>query len=163
MLTGKVKFSDALIAGAKGLAGHGVVFERNAVCTAIDANARTVATQGGKTYSYDALVLATGSFARELPPLPLGMPRVHYLRTEAHAHALKVELEKAKKVVIVGAGLIGLEVASSARTLGVDTIVLEVAPRILARVTDEENRRAHPKRHTLRTASISVSTPACRA
>ena len=158
VLTGKVKFNDALIAGAKGLAGHGVVFERNAVCTAIDGNAKTVATQGGKTYGYDALVLATGSLARELPSLPLGMPRVHYLRTEAHAQALKTELEKAKNVVIVGAGLIGLEVASSARTLGVNTIVLEVAPRILARVTDEQTGARIHAAHTAHGVDIRLNT-----
>lgn len=157
VLTGKVKFDDALIAGPKGVAGHGVTFARNATCTAIDRVARTV-TAGGKTYPYDALVIATGSFARELPPLPLGMPRVHYLRTEAHAHALKAELEKAKAVVVVGAGLIGLEVASSARVMGIETTVLEVAPRILARVTDEETGARIHAAHNTHGVNIRLNT-----
>ena len=158
VLTGKAKFDDALIAGPKGLAGYGVVLERETHCTAIDRRARTVTTRGGKSYVYDVLVLATGSFARELPPLPLGMPRVHYLRTEAHAHSLKRELEQAKTLVVVGAGLIGLEVASSARTLGVKTIVLEVAPRILARVTDEETGARIHKRHVEHDVDIRLNT-----
>lgn len=157
VLTGKVKFDDALIAGPKGLAGHGVTFVRNATCTAIDRAAKNV-TAGGKSFPYDALVIATGSHARQLPPLPLGMPRVHYLRTEAHAHALKAELENAKTVVVVGAGLIGLEVASSARTMGIETIVLEVAPRILARVTDEETGARIHATHTAHGVDIRLNT-----
>ena len=158
VLMGKAKFDDALIAGPKGLAGHNVVLEKRAVCTAIDRKGKTVATKGGKTYPYDALVLATGSLVRELPPLPLGMPRVHYLRTEAHAHSLKRELEQAKTLVVVGAGLIGLEVASSARALGIETIVLEVAPRILARVTDEETGARIHQQHIAHGVDIRLNT-----
>jgi len=157
VLTGKAKFDDALIAGPKGVAGHGVVFERNARCTAIDRAARTV-TAGGRTWPYDTLVIATGSTVRVLPQLPLGMPRVHYLRTVAHAHALKAELGQAKRLVVVGAGLIGLEVASSARALGVETAVLEVAPRILARVTDEETGARIHRRHAEHGVDIRLGT-----
>jgi 3-phenylpropionate/trans-cinnamate dioxygenase ferredoxin reductase component len=68
--------------------------------------------------AYDALVIATGSVVRELPLLPWGMSRVHYLRTEAHARAIKAGLDTGKRMVVVGAGLIGLEVAASAAELG---------------------------------------------
>ena len=51
---------------------------------------------------------------RQIPVLPLGTPRVHYLRTEAHADALAAELRAARHLVVVGGGLIGLEVAASA-------------------------------------------------
>jgi NADPH-dependent 2,4-dienoyl-CoA reductase/sulfur reductase-like enzyme len=157
VLMGKAKFDDAPIAGPKGIASHGVIFEGNATCTAIDRAAKTV-TAGGKTRPYDALVIATGSLVRELPQLPQKMPRVHYLRTVADAHALKAELETAKKLVVVGAGLIGLEVASSARALGVETIVLEVAPRILARVTDEATGARIHRRHTEHGVDIRLNT-----
>ena len=70
------------------LAAHGVVLQRSARCTAIDRAAREVVTTAGRL-PYDALVIATGSLMRELPLLPPGMPRVHYLRTEAHARALQ--------------------------------------------------------------------------
>ncbi len=83
-------------------------------------------------------MLAPGSINRELPQWPAGMERVHYLRNEQEARALKSALVPGKRLLIVGGGLIGLEVAASAATLGLTTTVLEVAPRILARVCDEE-------------------------
>ena len=129
----------ALIAGARWRGdAQNVVLERTAVVAAIHRAAREVAAADGRRYRYDALVLATGSLVRELPQLPLGMARVHYLRTEADARALAAALGQAKNLVVVGGGLIGLEAAASATELGVRTTVLEVAPRILARVCDEE-------------------------
>lgn len=138
VLTGKALPEHALIAGPGGAAKHSVVLERTAVVTAIDRASRAVVTAGGRRYPYDALVLATGSVVRELPQLPLGMPRVHYLRTEADARALAAALRGCRRLVVVGGGLIGLEAAASASELGIATTVLEVAPRILARVCDED-------------------------
>ena len=83
-------------------------------------------------------MIATGSLMRELPLLPMGMPRVHYLRTEAHARAIKAGLAGCKHLVVIGAGLIGLEVAASAAEHGIEVTVIEFAPRIMARACDEE-------------------------
>ena len=163
VLTGKALPEHAPIAGAKGLAAHNVVLERAAKVTAIDRAAREVIAADGRRYRYDALVLATGSLVRELSQLPLGMARVHYLRTEADARALAAALRGCKHLVVVGGGLIGLEAAASAAELGVRTAVLEVAPRILARVCDEdtgafiaaEHRRHGVELHTA-TAIVGV-------
>jgi 3-phenylpropionate/trans-cinnamate dioxygenase ferredoxin reductase component len=138
VLTGKALPEHALIAGAGGVAAQNVVLERTAVVTAIDRTAREVVAADERRYPYDALVLATGSLVRELPQFPIGMAGVHYLRNEADARALGAVLGQSKNLVVVGGGLIGLEVAASARELGVRTTVLEVAPRILARVCDED-------------------------
>ena len=137
VLLGKSNPEDALIAGPGGLAKHGVVVRLNTRCTAIDRAARQIATTGG-TLPYDALVIATGSLMRELPLLPMGMARVHYLRTEAHARAIKADLASCKHLVVIGAGLIGLEAAASAAALGIEVTVIEFAPRIMARACDEE-------------------------
>ena len=85
VLTGKALPEHALIAGPKGAAAHDVVLERTAPVIAIDRAAGEVVTAAGRRSRYDALVLATGSLVRELPQLPLGGKRVHYLRTEADA------------------------------------------------------------------------------
>jgi NADPH-dependent 2,4-dienoyl-CoA reductase/sulfur reductase-like enzyme len=138
VLLGKAAPHDAPIAGPQGLAGHGVNLVLNATVDAVDRAGRAVTTVDGKRMPYDALVLATGSVVREIPPLPLGMPRVHYLRTETQARALAAELRASQQLVVIGGGLIGLEVAASAAELGVRTTVLEMMPRILARVCDEE-------------------------
>jgi NADPH-dependent 2,4-dienoyl-CoA reductase/sulfur reductase-like enzyme len=137
VLLGKANPEDALIAGPGGLAGHGVAVKLNTRCTAIDRSARQVVTTAG-TVPYDALVIATGSTMRELPLLPMGMPRVHYLRTEAHARAIKAALATCKHLVVIGAGLIGLEAAASAAELGIEVTVIEAAPRVMMRACDEE-------------------------
>jgi 3-phenylpropionate/trans-cinnamate dioxygenase ferredoxin reductase component len=138
VLVGKAHPLDAQIAGPDGVGRHEVVLECHAHCEAIDRGTHSIVLRGGRRLAYDALVLATGAEARELPHLPIGSPGVHYLRTEADAHRLKAELVAGRHLVIVGGGLIGLEVAASASELGVRTTVLEVETRVLARVCDEE-------------------------
>src|SRR3984957_8067404 len=81
VLLGRARAADAPIAGPKGLAGHGVTLVLDARCTAIDRTASQVEVSG-RRIPYDALVIATGSVVRQVPALPLGGPRVHYLRTE---------------------------------------------------------------------------------
>jgi NADPH-dependent 2,4-dienoyl-CoA reductase/sulfur reductase-like enzyme len=137
VLVGKSVPEDAPIAGPGGLAEHGVVVRLDTRCTAIDRPARCIATTDG-ILPYDSLVVATGSIMRELSVLPIGMPRVHYLRTEAHARAIKADLTNCKRLAVIGAGLIGLEVAASAAEMGIDVLVFEVASRIMARTCDEE-------------------------
>ncbi|MGH7211446.1 MAG: NAD(P)/FAD-dependent oxidoreductase [Acetobacteraceae bacterium] len=148
----------ALIAGPKGTAAHNVVLERAAVVTAIDRAARQVIVAEGRRYQYDALVLATGSLVRELAQLPLGMARVHYLRTEADARALAAALRGCKHLIVIGAGLIGLEAAASAAELGLRVTVLEVAPRILGRVCDEETGAFIAEQHRRRGVDLHTST-----
>jgi 3-phenylpropionate/trans-cinnamate dioxygenase ferredoxin reductase component len=150
VLLGKARAADAPIAGPKGVAGHGVSLMLHTRCTAIDRAARMVVTAAGRRLPYDALVVATGSVVRQIPALPLGAPRVHYLRTDAHADTLAAELKAARHLAVVGGGLIGLEVAASACELGIGVTVIEVAPRILARVCDEETSgliEAEHRRH----------------
>jgi NADPH-dependent 2,4-dienoyl-CoA reductase/sulfur reductase-like enzyme len=137
VLLGKARPEDAPIAGPGGLAKHGVTVRLGSRCTAIDRAQRRIRTTSG-ALAYDALVIATGSRMRELPMLAMGTPRVHYLRTEAHARAIKAGLADCKQMVVIGAGLIGLEAAASAAELGKKVTVVEVAPRIMARACDEE-------------------------
>lgn len=158
VLLGKVQPGDALIAGPGGLAGHGVALESRACCAAIDRLAREIVLSDGRRVAYDALVIATGSLPREVAPLPPGMAGVHYLRTEADAEALKTALRTGTDLLVVGGGLIGLEVAASAAEMGVRTTVLEVAPRILARVCDEQTAAIVHQAHRAHGVDIRVST-----
>jgi NADPH-dependent 2,4-dienoyl-CoA reductase/sulfur reductase-like enzyme len=158
VLFGDVLPGDALIAGPAGVAGHNVVLQTLARCTAIDRADRAIVLDDGRHLRYDALVIATGSTPRQIPQLPIGMPRVHYLRTEADARALQADLRRSRQLLVVGGGLIGLEVAAAAAKLGVEATVLEVAPRILARVCDEQTGAVVHAAHARNGVDIRVGT-----
>ena len=158
MLLGEVLPGDALIAGHCGVAGHDVVLQTLSQCTAIDRFDRAVVLDDGRRLHYDALVIATGSTPRQIPQLPIGMPRVHYLRTDTDARALQSALRRSRNLLVVGGGLIGLEVAASAAQLGVKVTVLELAPRILARVCDEQTGAVVHAAHSRYGVDIRVGT-----
>ena len=90
----------------------------------------------GEGLEWDALVVATGARARRLPfDVPAG---VHTLRTVADAAALREELGPGARLVIVGAGFVGAEVASTALKLGAEVTVLDIARVPLERVLGPE-------------------------
>ena len=91
----------------------------------LDLEAR-VAVAGSLRVRFDRLVLATGLRARWLPAIPPG-PGTHVLRTLDDAEGLRRDLGPGKRVVVIGAGFVGFEVASSARALGARVTVVEPA------------------------------------
>ncbi|MFE1173001.1 NAD(P)/FAD-dependent oxidoreductase [Streptomyces sp. NPDC058773] len=95
--------------------------------TALDPHGRTVLLDGGRSLTTDGLVIATGATPRRLPgPVPAG---THTLRTVEDAQALRAELTRGPvRVVVIGGGFIGAEVASSCARLGHDVTVVEAAP-----------------------------------
>jgi 3-phenylpropionate/trans-cinnamate dioxygenase ferredoxin reductase subunit len=162
VLLGKSNPEDALIAGPGGLGKLGVTVKTGTRCMAIDRAAHQAVTTAGPL-PYDSLVIATGSLMRELPVLPASMPRVHYLRTEAHSRAIKAGLKDCKHLVVVGAGLIGLEAAASAAELGMEVTVIEFAPRIMARSCDEETAALILAEHQHRGVEFDLSTSITQA
>ncbi|MBX9746114.1 MAG: FAD-dependent oxidoreductase [Hyphomonadaceae bacterium] len=104
----------------------------------IDRANKKVRVEGGRELPYDALVLATGAKPRKLPIVGADLAGVHLFRTAADADALKPHFVSGAKLVVVGAGYIGLEAAAVARQLGLDVTVIETAVRPLARVTSPE-------------------------
>ncbi|MBB4660152.1 FAD-dependent oxidoreductase [Parvularcula dongshanensis] len=104
--------------------------------TAIDPDARSVSV-GDERLAYDELLLATGAPPRHLAVAGGECGNVHYLRTHADAERLRTLLAGDGAVVVVGAGYIGLEVASVLRGAGREVVVVEMAPRVLARVASE--------------------------
>ncbi|MBC7468044.1 MAG: FAD-dependent oxidoreductase [Ramlibacter sp.] len=101
--------------------------------TNIDRSARRVTLASGASLAYEHLVLATGARAR-MPAVPgVNLQGVLALRTRADAEALLAGLHEARRVVVVGAGFIGLEVAVMARQLGLEVRVIEFADRVLKR------------------------------
>lgn len=101
--------------------------------TDLDVAARQARLADGRRIGYDQCLIATGGRARSLPPLPAGTPRVHYLRSAQDAARLREDLLRHRSLLIVGGGFLGLELASTARGMGLEVRVLESAPRLLAR------------------------------
>ncbi len=114
---------------------------------AIDAAGQTVALANGALLHYDYLILATGSRNRPLPVEGADLQGILELRTTAHAGALQAALQPGKRLAVVGGGFIGLEVAASARKLGVEVAVIEREPRLLSRVVCAEVSAFFDKRH----------------
>jgi NADPH-dependent 2,4-dienoyl-CoA reductase/sulfur reductase-like enzyme len=99
----------------------------------LDPVARRVSLEDGEVLAYERLLIATGAEPRSLP-LAEGLAGAHVLRTLDDALALRRALVRAGRLAVIGAGFIGLEVAATARRLGVEVTVLEAAPTPLAAV-----------------------------
>lgn len=125
---------------------------------AIDRQKQTITLDDGDELAYDKLALCVGSRVRKvsLPGSELG--GVHYLRDVAHGESIKQDLGQGKHAVIVGGGYIGLEAAASLRKLGMNVAVLEMAPRILQRVTAPEISRFFTRIHTEEGVVIHTDT-----
>lgn len=101
----------------------------------IDRTHRKVELAHGGHLDYDALIIATGSRPRALPLKGATLHGVHDLRDLSDVERIRPNMIEGRKMVIIGAGYIGLEAAAVARQMGLDVTVLEMAPRVLARVT----------------------------
>jgi 3-phenylpropionate/trans-cinnamate dioxygenase ferredoxin reductase subunit len=99
----------------------------------LDTAARILTTAQHGQLRYDGLILTTGARARRLPAIEAGPTPHVYLRSLHDAVALRKHLQPGRKLVLLGGGVIGMEVAASARSIGCEVTVLEMAPRIMAR------------------------------
>ncbi|WP_141315474.1 NAD(P)/FAD-dependent oxidoreductase [Streptomyces spinoverrucosus] len=99
--------------------------------TGLDHARRAVRLGDGREVPADGVVIATGAAARTLPGSE-GLAGVHTLRTLDDARALRDELARGGRLVVIGGGFIGAEVASTAYALGLDVTVVEAAPTPLA-------------------------------
>ncbi|MCD0448528.1 FAD-dependent oxidoreductase [Actinocorallia sp. API 0066] len=115
----------------------------------------TVSFEDGRApLPYDRLLLATGSSPRPLPWLSEADGPVVALRSLADAEALRARLVPGASLVVVGAGLVGLEVAATARQLGCEVTVLEAGARPLARVLPAELSEAVTALHRARGVAV---------
>ena len=114
----------------------------------LELGPRRVRLDDGRALSWDRLVLATGSRVRRTGLPGDGLAGVHYVRTIGDIDALADRFQPKAKVVIVGAGYIGLETAAVAVGRGLDVTVLEAFDRVLARVVCEEVAGFFHSRHT---------------
>jgi NAD(P)H-nitrite reductase large subunit len=102
--------------------------------TAIEPELHSVHIESSEPLSYDRLVLATGAHARQMRVPGVTLPGIHRLRHHVDSVALRAALRPGSALVVVGGGLIGCEVATTARKAGVEVTLLEAADELMTRV-----------------------------
>ncbi|ELY20258.1 NAD(P)/FAD-dependent oxidoreductase [Vreelandella titanicae] len=126
--------------------------------TSIDRPTRQLTLASGPAVAYDHLILATGSRNRMLPCQDLDLDGVLSLRTLDDAEALKDRMATAKHVVVVGAGFLGLEVASMAAVRGAEVLIVEATERTMERVVSPEVSQAFRRLHERNGVRFSFSS-----
>lgn len=154
-LAGKTTLAELLIRKPDFYEKERVTF-RQARVTGIDRKAETVTLADGDTVGFDKLVLCLGASPRRLSIPGTDLAGVHYLRDAADIEAIRGSLPATSHAVIIGAGYIGLEAAASLRNLGITVSVLEVADRVLQRVTAPEVSRFYDRVHREEGVDIRV-------
>ncbi|MBK5123954.1 FAD-dependent oxidoreductase [Burkholderia sp. R-69980] len=124
----------------------------------VDRERRQVILAGGREIEYSTLAFTTGGRPRRLSVPGANHPLVHYLRTIADVDAIRRRMVAGARLVIIGGGYIGLEVASVAVRAGLHVTVLEAAERVLARVTAPEVSAFYEQVH--RDAGVEIRTGA---
>ena len=117
----------------------------------------SVTLDGGESLAFTDLVIATGSRPRRLDVPGSDLANVFYLRSLGDADAMRAALVPDRRLAVVGGGYIGLEVASTAKTLGLDVCVIEAADRLLGRVTAPEMSAYYARAHRARGVDVRLS------
>jgi len=136
----------------------------------VDAEAKTVTSEGGRSFGYGALVWAAGGTPRRLACAGGDLAGVHVLRCRAEVDLIRAELEDARHVSVIGGGYIGLEAAAVLTKLGKKVSVVEALDRVLARVAAPEisqfyeaEHRAHGVELLLGRSVDRIEGESCRA
>jgi 3-phenylpropionate/trans-cinnamate dioxygenase ferredoxin reductase subunit len=139
-LAGAVDRQALLIRPAEAFEKVNIETRTGVQVTGLDAVHKTIELSDGSSLKYSHLILATGSRPRNLADLDPERPlaNLHYLRTLAHAQQMREQMLEGKRLVIIGGGYIGLEVAAVALKQGLEVSLIESMDRILARVTAAE-------------------------
>jgi 3-phenylpropionate/trans-cinnamate dioxygenase ferredoxin reductase subunit len=126
---------------------------------AIEPEERALTTSAGEIVPFDKLLIATGAACRRLDIPGADLEGVHYLRELDDATALREALQPGARFVVVGGGVIGLELAASALQLGCTVTVVEAAPHIMGRVLPAELSDLVADEHRARGVTILTGNP----
>ena len=146
-LAGALERDRLMIRPAQFYADHSVETHLGRRAEEISRREQRLRLNDGSTLAYDALLLATGSRPRKLVAPGAELAGVHYLRTIGDVERIRGDFGPGRRLVIIGGGYIGLEVAATARELGMDVTVLEMAERVMNRVTCSEVSSFYEREH----------------
>jgi len=124
----------------------------------IDLAGKTVIDADNNAYRYENLIIATGARVRKLDVPGSELSGVHYLRNIQDAVAMHEYMCEGKRLVIIGAGYIGLEVAAVASGKGVHVTVIEMAERVMSRVVSEQVSEFYQSEHRQHGVNLMLST-----
>ncbi|MFM8826244.1 MAG: NAD(P)/FAD-dependent oxidoreductase [Actinomycetota bacterium] len=131
-LSGEVDADRIMLRRPEMLEELGITWRLGCAAVALDTAVRRVHLADGSVVEWDGLIIATGGEVRTLPTMPM-TGGVHVLRTRDDADTLRAGLQEGTRLVVIGAGFIGLEAAATAAQLGARVTVLEGAPAPLIR------------------------------
>jgi 3-phenylpropionate/trans-cinnamate dioxygenase ferredoxin reductase subunit len=157
-LLGKEPADKAQVHGPEWYPAHAVDLRLDTWAASIDLAANSVTLEGGDVLGYDRLLIATGAFPRKLTvPGADGSP-LHYLRSLSNAERLRADLEPGgRRVVVVGGGWIGLEVAAAARTYDNEVTVIEPQAAPLLAALGEEMGAVFAELHRAHGATVLLN------
>jgi 3-phenylpropionate/trans-cinnamate dioxygenase ferredoxin reductase subunit len=157
-LSGEIQSEALMLRSDAAYAKADIGFIGSTHVTALDPSAHQITLQDGRKLPYEKLVLATGGRARRLSCPGHDLAGIYVLRTLDDVLAIRAHLKPGARLVIIGGGYIGLEVAAVAIKHGLVVTVLEAAPRLLARVAGAEISAFYDRAH--RQAGVDIHTGA---
>ncbi|NNM56556.1 NAD(P)/FAD-dependent oxidoreductase [Acidocella sp.] len=157
-LAGDMTVEQLLIRSPESYAKAGIDWHPSTVVESIDRTTHSLRLGNGEAFGYGKLVLATGGRPRRLSIPGSELQGLHYMRTIADVDALRPGFTAGAKLVIVGGGYIGLEVAAVAVKHGLDVEIVEFAPRVLARVAGPELSAFYEAAHRAAGVKLRLST-----
>ncbi|EPA99407.1 NAD(P)/FAD-dependent oxidoreductase [Pseudomonas sp. G5(2012)] len=160
-LLGEKTVDELLIRPADAYGRHGIEFRLGARVESIDREAKALTLVGGEQLAYAKLAICTGTRVRTVSLPGSELAGVHYLRNIEDIDRIRMGVKPQGRAVIVGGGYIGLETAAVLNQLGMQVTVLEMADRVLARVTapqvSEFFQRVHQQEGVSIQTAIAVS------
>ncbi len=158
MLAGELQHEDIQVRKEADYEPLALEIRFGRLATALDAAAQTVTLDDGDVVPYDGLIIATGATPRRIPGTP-DLEGIHVVRTLEDSLGLRADLDKTpQRVVVVGAGFIGAEVAATARKRGLEVTILEALPVPLVRALGNHMGAACAAVHADHGVEVRTST-----
>ncbi len=136
VLRGKLSYDKLFLKNAGNFAKLGVTYIEDEVLS-VNNGEKTIALKSGEKIAYDTLLIASGSRALNPPVEGINQSGIYHMWTRADLDRLTIECRDKKEVLIIGSGFVSLQAAWSARALGLNVTLVEIADRLMPLVLDE--------------------------